>query len=72
MRGSEPRLSALCSLGKVQQNGAGLFLQYFYFAKGEAQGGLGAKKSGSLTIYCFSHFSLIFVLLLLFFFLIAL
>lgn len=72
MRGSEPRLSALCSLGKVQQNGTGLFLQYFYFAKGKAQGGLGAKKSGSLTVYCFSHFSLIFVLSFFLFFKIAL
>ena len=72
MRGSEPRLSALCSLGKVQQNGTGLFLQYFYFAKGKAQGGLGAKKSGSLTVYCFSHISLIFVLSFFLFFKIAL
>lgn len=35
------------SLDSIQQNGAGLFLQYFYFAKGGAQGGLGAMTSGS-------------------------
>lgn len=54
----------LLGLGSIQQNGAGLFLQYFYFAKGGAQGGLEAKTSRKLTIYSFSYFPLIFLLFL--------
>lgn len=56
-RGGE-RASALPGLGSIQQNGAGLFLQYFCFAKGGAQGGLEAKTSRELTIYSFSYFPL--------------
>lgn len=50
--------------GSIQQNGTGIFLQYFYFAKGGAQGGLEANMSRELTIYSFSYFPLIFLFLI--------
>lgn len=60
--GEENGLRLSPGLGSIQQNGAGLFLQYFCFAKGGAQGGLEAKTSRELTIYSFSYFLLIFLL----------